>query len=86
MKPCKKTPQIYLSEIDKYHYPKTTIECLCGYIATFESYIFICPDCGREYQKISGNTDKTVQTKRQKDIFISCLNKDMITEIERSTK
>ncbi len=27
-----------------------TIECSCGYIATFESYIFICPDCGRSHR------------------------------------
>ncbi len=26
---------------------KTTIECECGYIATFESETFRCPDCGR---------------------------------------
>jgi very-short-patch-repair endonuclease len=26
---------------------KKTIECYCGYIATFESETFKCPDCGR---------------------------------------
>jgi hypothetical protein len=30
---------------------KHTIECLCGYIATFENqWNWICPDCGREWQ------------------------------------
>jgi very-short-patch-repair endonuclease len=35
---------------------KTTIECNCGYIATFDRDKFICPDCGREYgQSPSGS-------------------------------
>ena len=27
-----------------------TIECSCGYIATFESKLFVCPDCGASYR------------------------------------
>jgi hypothetical protein len=26
---------------------KNTIECECGYVATFEGETFKCPDCGR---------------------------------------
>jgi len=32
-----------------------TIECKCGYIATFETHIFKCPDCGREYRNTYGS-------------------------------
>jgi phage terminase large subunit GpA-like protein len=27
----------------------TTIECTCGYIATFKDWQWICPDCGRGF-------------------------------------
>jgi hypothetical protein len=26
-----------------------TIECVCGYIATFEDWKWTCPNCGRGY-------------------------------------
>lgn len=29
-----------------------TIECDCGYIATFESDSFVCPDCGKEHKRV----------------------------------
>ena len=28
-----------------------TIECFCGYIATFETLEWTCPECGRKYQR-----------------------------------
>ena len=30
-----------------------TIECYCGYIATFETWKFDCPDCGRRHYLFS---------------------------------
>lgn len=33
------------------------IECACGYIATFETEQFKCPDCGRRYFMFSNNVE-----------------------------
>lgn len=33
------------------------IECVCGYIATFETWRFVCPDCGRKHYLFSNTVN-----------------------------
>jgi ribosomal protein L37AE/L43A len=36
-----------------------TVECLCGYIATFEALEWTCPECGRKW--MVGNKREIMQ-------------------------
>lgn len=42
-----------------------TVECLCGYVATFGGWEFECPDCGRTYQTTNENIVQTGRPKIQ---------------------
>jgi hypothetical protein len=51
------TPEEIKDVVSAKHH---TVECLCGYIATFESIEFTYPDCGRKWQ--FDNKGKQMQT------------------------
>jgi hypothetical protein len=45
-----------------------TIECLCGYIATFEGWTWTCPDCGRTWQVTKGKVIQTGRPIKEKEV------------------
>jgi hypothetical protein len=50
------------------NYGNKTIECPCGYIATFERWSWTCPNCGRTWQATNGHIIQTGMPANEKEM------------------